>query len=101
MKLTINTEAKKISIEGEVNLNELYKFLDDTFKDHSWKEYKLESGKTEYIQYPIYPNPQPYYPIINPWYSQTPWEQNEVWCGNTNTYISNYPNITQLITYSA
>lgn len=71
MKVIIDDENKTVQFEGEVNLDELFKFL--TVRNINFREYKMIPKNGEFVPYPypVYPQwPTP----LNPYDSVPPWE---------------------------
>ena len=69
MKIQIDTDNKKITVEETVKLIDLFDFLDNLLPDSKWKEYSLESkvivNWQNPIQYPV-PCEQPNNPYNRP-----------------------------------
>ena len=79
MKLEINTQERKIRLLEEVNIGELFTFLEEILPDLKWREYSIEGNVTYYSSNPIVINPkdltppfQPYTPV-SPYYPNYPW----------------------------
>ena len=79
MKLEINTQERKIRLLEEVNIGELFTFLEEILPDLKWREYSIEGSVTYYSSNPIVINPkdltppfQPYTPV-SPYYPNYPW----------------------------
>lgn len=73
MKLQINSTEKIIRLEEQVNLGELFTFLEEILPDLKWREYSIEGVIVDWSYpiinpitppYPQYPWPNP---ITNPW----------------------------------
>lgn len=69
MKIQLDTKAKTIKVEEDVNLNELFVALNKLFPNKEWKEFKLLVGSVIYWSNPLiidrWPvNPWPTYPWI-------------------------------------
>ena len=76
MKITINTEAKTISIDGVVNLLELFNNIKNLIPN--WEEYSLEClTKIEWKPYRDVNTP------ISPWVT-SPYKPLEVYYGDIN-----------------
>lgn len=84
MKIQLDTTYKKIKVEENVNLKELFNFLNNILKDE-WENFTLETNVTInnwtapiYIekQYPAYP--APFWQIND--------NINKVYCLNQSTY---------------
>lgn len=75
MKLEINTQERKIRLLEEVNIGELFTFLEEILPDLKWREYSIEGNIIvyDYGQNPIIVNPttSPTFPI-NPIYPTAP-----------------------------
>ena len=78
MKLQINSTKKIIRIEEQVNLGELFTFLEEILPDLKWREYSIEGnvvynvgGGQPIIVNPITP-PYPAYPANFPTYPTVP-----------------------------
>ena len=44
MKLEINTQERKIRLLEEVNIGELFTFLEEILPDLKWREYSIEGN---------------------------------------------------------
>lgn len=71
MKATIDTNAKTITIDCQITLDELITELDKLFPDGTWRQFMIITPVyyypiTIYPTYPIYPTwpTYPTYPII-------------------------------------
>ena len=88
MILKLDTEAKTILIEGDVNLNDLYTTLNVMLPNEIWKEFKLIQKVPDYIYQPI--TIQPYNSpvvapwVINPYTNPTPYRPWVTYCGSTD-----------------
>ena len=75
MKLQINSTHKIIKLEEQVNLGELFTFLEEILPDLKWREYSIEGSVIvyDYGQNPIIVNPitSPTFPV-NPIYPTAP-----------------------------
>ena len=75
MKLEINIQERKIRLLEEVNIGELFTFLEEILPDLKWREYSIEGSVIvyDYGQNPIIINPitSPTFPI-NPTYPTAP-----------------------------
>lgn len=73
MKLEINTQERKIRLLEEVNIGELFTFLEEILPDLKWREYSIEGNVVYDVSNPIVINPTPSFvpytpnPITNPW----------------------------------
>ena len=76
MKLEINTQERKIRLLEEVNIGELFTFLEEILPDLKWREYSIEENVVYNVSNLIVVNPNyltppflPYTPnpITNPW----------------------------------
>jgi hypothetical protein len=88
MKIQLDTTAKTIKVEEEVNLGELFDMLSKLLPDDLWKEYSVETNTTITWSSPIYIErtvyPQPY------WYGQ-PWityGSNEMTINSTSDHTN-------------
>ena len=90
MKIEIDFETKTISVKGEVNLNDLFEFLEKMLPDGQWKSFKLETQTVmqgfgnpiiikEFIPYPL----QPFVPVSP--YPSTPVDPFHPYCQPTIT----------------
>ena len=79
MKITINTEAKTISIAGDVNLLELFDVIKNLIPN--WEEYSLDST-TKIERIPYWRDNTP----ISPWV--TPPYQPDVYYGDMSDWGS-------------
>lgn len=85
MKLQLDTNAKTIKVEEDVNISELISKLKKLLPKGEWKEYTLHSNtKIEWYSYPIIT-----YDYIRPW-----WENPVVTCDTNNLTISSSSNET-------
>lgn len=79
MKLEINTQERKIRLLEEVNIGELFTFLEEILPDLKWREYSIEGSVIvyDYGQNPIIINPitSPTFPVnhIYPTAPNYPW----------------------------
>ena len=83
MKIQIDTKAKTLKVESDINLNELMEGIKVLFPRGEWKEYKLLTNVVinNWCD-PIIINPiqiEPYRPV-NPW----PWTYPIVTCQGEN-----------------
>ena len=72
MKLEINTQERKIRLLEEVNIGELFTFLEEILPDLKWREYSIEGISNNDYGYPVVITPITYptyppNPITNPW----------------------------------
>lgn len=86
MKLQIDTVAKTIKVEGDINLAELFDGLKRLLPEDEWKKFTLEANTIiEWINpitIPYSPPVYPYYPRPFPW-----WDSPIITCGNNkDTY---------------
>ena len=65
MKININTTDKVIRLEEQVNLGELFTFLEEILPDLKWREYSIEVNVVNNWVNPIVPF-TPYTPITPP-----------------------------------
>ena len=73
MKLQINSTEKIIRLEEQVNLGELFTFLEEILPDFKWREYSIEGNVVYNVSNPIVVNPvTPYAPIV-PIYPNVPY----------------------------
>lgn len=80
MKIQIDTEAKTIKLEGQVNLSEFVEKVEKLFPDGAWKEYKLETNTVIHNwanpivirDYPVWPyRHYPYWQVQSQAYQQS------------------------------
>ena len=71
MKLNINTTDKIIRLEEQVNLGELFTFLEEILPDLKWREYSIEVNVVNNWGNPIYTPPFMPYTPVNPIYNPT------------------------------
>lgn len=73
MKLEINTQERKIRLLEEVNIGELFTFLEEILPNLKWREYSIEGNIVYNVSNPIM-SFTPYTPIgpINPTYPTAP-----------------------------
>jgi hypothetical protein len=71
MKIQVDIVNKTIKVEGDINLQVLFKHIKQFLPDGQWKEYELETNTVinwntgpVYPTYPIYPS----YPTYDPTY---------------------------------
>lgn len=57
MKLQINSTDKIIKLEEQVNLGELFTFLEEILPDLKWREYSIEENVVYNVSNPIVVNP--------------------------------------------
>jgi hypothetical protein len=74
MRLTIDTAAKTIQVDEDVNMGELVAEMKQLFPN--WKEFKLEArAQTNHV--PYYPTTYPLIPFVydNEWWKNQPYYQ--------------------------
>ena len=81
MKITIDTQAKTITVETAIKLGELTKELEKMLPD--WQEYSIHTAPVR-IEYIPYPQTEPY--IFQPSPLNPPWT---VTYGDTGASITN------------
>jgi hypothetical protein len=69
MKLTIDTDAKTITVDSDAPLGEVIGMLKKLMPDGEWMEYKIVAGEqgwayVPYVPYPIQPQRWPEYPTF-------------------------------------
>ena len=62
MKLEINTQERKIRLLEEVNIGELFIFLEEILPDLKWREYSIDGNIVYNVSNPF----TPYTPICTP-----------------------------------
>ena len=76
MRININSTEKIIRLEEQVNLGELFTFLEEILPDLKWREYSIEGNVVYNVSNPIVVNPNyltppfsPYTPnpVTHPW----------------------------------
>ena len=73
MKLQLDTKAKTIKVEEDINLDELFEALRKIFPDGEWKEYKLQTNVEFKWSDPIVIPWKPYIPYNPyPWWTTQP-----------------------------
>jgi hypothetical protein len=81
MKIQLDTKAKTIKVEEDVNLNELFVALNKLFPNKEWKEFKLLVGSVIYWSNPLIIDRWP----VNPWPTY-PW----ITCDTSGTVTNKY-----------
>ena len=57
MKLEINIQERKIRLLEEVNIGELFTFLEEILPDLKWREYSIEGNSNNDYGYPVIVTP--------------------------------------------
>ena len=75
MIFQLDTANKTIQVKEDINLGELYAYLDNFLPGEAWKEYTLKIGPIQYWQNPI--TIEPIKPLTNPWSNPNPTVPNQ------------------------